>query len=404
MEIDKMDLRSVYPYWLLEKGIQKSYPSLNKNIKADIVIVGAGISGALAAWYLRNEAFKIIMIDKRHVGMGSTAATTGLLQYEIDTPFIDLNEKVGARNAARSYALCNEAVFELERICSHFPAAEFDRKPSFQFASYKKDSKPLLLEFAARKKLGIDVKWLDKSDIKNKFGFDKPGGILSTNAADINAYGLTHALLHYCTGKNLEVYDHTNIDSIHRSKINFKLVTESGYKIHSRYVIIACGYESSHYISKKVNELHSTYAIISEPFGSKELWYKNTLIWETANPYLYIRNTRDNRILVGGKDDDFSSGTRRDWALNRKAKMLEVSIKKLFPHLEFITDFKWAGLFASTKDGLPYIGSLDGRSNMLFALGFGGNGIVFGVIAGRLIRDLITCKKNPDSKIFAFDR
>ena len=47
-----MDLRSDYPFWLLDKGIIHSYPSLLKDIKTDIVIMGAGISGALAAWHL----------------------------------------------------------------------------------------------------------------------------------------------------------------------------------------------------------------------------------------------------------------------------------------------------------------------------------------------------------------
>ncbi len=87
-----MDLRSVYPFWLLDKGIIKSYPSVKQNIKADVVIIGAGISGALVSWYLRNTGFNVIIVDRRHVGMGSTAATTGLIQYEIDIPLVELQK------------------------------------------------------------------------------------------------------------------------------------------------------------------------------------------------------------------------------------------------------------------------------------------------------------------------
>ncbi len=130
---------------------------------------------------------------------------------------------------------------------------------------------------------------------------------------------------------------------------------------------MACGYESSNYIDKKVNQLHSTYAIVSEPLDARKFWYKNAVIWETATPYLYMRTTTDNRILVGGKDDDFSRGSKRDQALPRKVIELEHSFKKLFPHIAFTTDFKWAGLFASTKDGLPYIGSIPGKPDMYFA-------------------------------------
>jgi glycine/D-amino acid oxidase-like deaminating enzyme len=72
--------------------------------------------------------------------------------------------------------------------------------------------------------------------------------------------------------------------------------------------------------------------------------------------------------------------------------------------LKFKTDFGWAGAFASTKDGLPYIGSIPQRSNTYFALGFGGNGITFSVIAAQIICDLIKGKSNDDAAIFSFSR
>ena len=94
-----MDLRSENPYWLLKNGLINTYPSLQKNIKADIVVIGAGITGALTAWYLCNAGFNITVVDKRHVSMGSTSACTGLLQFELDTPLHELLKKVGASNA-----------------------------------------------------------------------------------------------------------------------------------------------------------------------------------------------------------------------------------------------------------------------------------------------------------------
>ena len=75
-----MDLRSDYPFWLLDKGILYSYPSLLTDTTTDVVIMGAGISGALAAWYLCHAGFKTTKNDKRHLGMGSKAASTAQLQ------------------------------------------------------------------------------------------------------------------------------------------------------------------------------------------------------------------------------------------------------------------------------------------------------------------------------------
>lgn len=399
-----MDLRSDYPFWLLDQGIIRSYPSLPHNIHTDVVVMGAGISGALAAWHLCRAGMKVVVVDKRHVGLGSTAASTALLQYEIDAPLRELIQKVGEKNAERSYLSCLRSISDLQKICANLPEAGFVRRPSLQYASFKKDVKELEKEFQLRKKIGISLQWLDKKELQKKFGFEKEAALLSRDGAEVKAYSLTHALLHRSGRYGLKVYDHTEIKAFHERRNGVELMTADGKKIRARKLVIACGYESGVYIPQKVETMHSTYAIVSEPFETPPLWYRNALIWETASPYLYLRTTKDNRVLIGGKDDDLSDARLRDKALPGKARALEAAFSKLFPAIGFRTDFKWAGAFASTRDGLPYIGCLPGRPHVFFALGFGGNGITFSVLAAQIIRDMITGKKNPDAGLFGFDR
>jgi glycine/D-amino acid oxidase-like deaminating enzyme len=281
-----MDLRSDFPFWLLDKGIIHTYPSLLKDTRADIVVMGAGISGALTAWHLCRAGFKVIVVDKRHVGMGSTAASTALLQYEIDTPLAELITLRGERDAVKSYLLCLQALYDLENICGQWPEVVFTRKPSLQYASFKKDLPLLKKEYELRKQYGIAVQWLNKAGIKEKFGFNKEGAILSRDAAEVKAYSLTHALLHRCKPFGLEVYDHTAIEHFQENRHGVELVTDQGKKIRARKLVIACGYESAQYIPQKVQTLQSTYCIISEPGNTDAHWYHNALIWETAHPYL----------------------------------------------------------------------------------------------------------------------
>lgn len=366
--------------------------------------MGAGISGALTAWYLCHAGFNVVVVDKRHVGMGSTAASTALLQYEIDTPLSELITIRGERDAVASYLLCLKAITDLEEICGQWPEVAFTRKPSLQYASYRKDAPLLKKEYELRKQVGIILQWLDKTDLRNKFGFNKEAGILSRDAAEVKAYSLTHALLHRCKPLGLQVYDHTAITHFRESKQGVELVTEHGKKISGRKLVIACGYESAQYVPQKIQTLHSTYAIISEPGTTGHHWYQNAMLWETARPYLYLRTTNDNRVLIGGKDDDFSDPRRRDKALPAKAKALEQAFKKLFPAIRFRTDFKWAGTFASTKDGLPYIGSLPGKPHTYFALGLGGNGITFSVLAAQIIARLAAGLPDDNARLFDFNR
>ena len=127
-----MDVRTESPFWLMKSGLLEVYPSLHLDLQTDYAIIGGGISGALAAWYLAKAGVDCAVFDRRHIGMGSTCASTSLLQYEIDTPLFELVKKVGKKNAVRSYQLCIEAIDKLERIAHNLNLSkDFQRKPSF---------------------------------------------------------------------------------------------------------------------------------------------------------------------------------------------------------------------------------------------------------------------------------
>ncbi len=128
------------------------------------------------------------------------------------------------------------------------------------------------------------------------------------------------------------------------------------------------------------------------------------LLWNTADPYLYMRTTPDNRILVGGRDEDFYSPRRRDKLIAVKTKKLTSDFNKVFPAINFIPEFSWTGIFGSTKDGLPFIGPYKKLPNSYFTPGFGGNGITFSLIAAEMIVNLVMDKKNRNAAIFSFDR
>ena len=81
-----MDVRSNEPFWLIKNSLPQSYPSLKEDISSEVLIIGAGITGALIAYKLIKENRKVIMAERRDVCNGSTAASTSMLQYEIDVP------------------------------------------------------------------------------------------------------------------------------------------------------------------------------------------------------------------------------------------------------------------------------------------------------------------------------
>jgi len=398
-----MNLKAGYPFWLVKNGLPHDFPKLDKNIETEVVIIGGGISGALMRYYLIDAGINCVLVDGRTIGLGSTCASTSLLQYEIDTPLSELKNLVGEQNAERSFQLCDRAITELGKIAKKMHFEEFEFRDSLYFAAYKKDIPFLKEEFEARKKAGFDIEWLDSKAINSKFGFDAPAGILSHHGAETNAYSFMHHLMQH-QKNDFPVYDRTVVSHIKHHQNGVELQTEDGFELKCKKLVYATGYEAVNFIDKNIVKLLSTYAIISEQLPTQNFWKGHALLWNTADPYLYMRTTADGRILIGGRDEDFYNPKKRDQLIPKKSKQLAADFKKLFPETDFKTEFSWTGTFGSTKDGLPFIGTYKKLPNSYFALGFGGNGITFSQIAAEIITDLIQGKANKDAAIFSFDR
>ena len=400
-----MNLKAGFPFSLVKNGLVTNYPKLGKNIRTDVIIMGGGISGALNAYYLIKNGFECTVVDARTIGLGSTCASSSLLQYEIDTPLHKLTGMVGETNAVKAYSLCKEAIDKLFAISDKINFADMQKKKSLYFAAIKKDVADLKREFLIRKQNGFRVQYWEKDEVLKKMGIVAPGAILSEDAGQTDAYMLTHALHAYNIKKGLRVFDRTNIIRIHHNKKNVELITSEGMKIEAKKMIYATGYETVNYIDKHIVQLNSTYVTISEPLDHRSpFWKDEMLLWNTADPYLYMRTTPDNRIIVGGRDEKFISPGKRDKLIPRKEKKLVTDFNKIFPDINFIPEFSWTGVFGSAKDGLPFIGPYKNLSNSYFALGFGGNGITFSLIAAEIITDLLLEKKNTSASIFSFGR
>ena len=399
-----MDLRSGHPFWLAKNGLIHDYPPLTRNLRCEVAVVGGGVTGALVAFQLAASGIETVVIDRRDVGWGSTSATTALLQYEIDTPLHKLAKMVGEGHAARTYLACRDSISLLERIVGQLgDDCGFERKKSLYYASRRADLPALEREFRIRLKHGIRLELLSSKELEFRFGFRKPGALLSRDAAQVDAYQLTHALLRKATDKGLRVFDRTEITAIATQKNGFELKTDRGSKVDAKRIVFASGYESQVFLRRKVARLLSTYALASEPIRGLSRALKDHLIWETARPYLYLRTDGD-RVIVGGEDEDFRDPERRDRLIGAKTKRLQQKFHRLFPDQFLEVAFAWAGTFGETDDGLAYIGATPEWPGAFFALGYGGNGITYSALAAEIIRDAILGRPNKYADLFRFDR
>ncbi len=401
-----MDLKSGYPFWAVKNGLMQAFPKLEDDVKCDVAIIGAGITGALVADELATHGHQVCVLDQRDVGWGSTSASTALLQYEIDTHMVDLAKDYGEDDAVLAYRACADAIDLLAEKAAEVRDVDFARMHSLYYASKRKHRSVLEEEFAMRQRHGFAVEWLEPGQVREAYGFDAPCAILNDKAARIDPYRMAHRLLERVQRAGGHVHDRTPVTHIAANARGVELQAASGARVRAKHMVMAAGYESQKFLRKDVANNRSSYAFITDPIDPALLGPLNdTMVWESARPYLYMRTTGEGRLLIGGEDDNIDIASKRDAQVDAKANKLAKQVSKLFPHLPVTPAFAWAGTFAETKDGLPWFGAHKQHGpRVLFAMAYGGNGISYSMLGAGLLRATIERRKHPLARLFGFER
>ena len=401
-----MDLKSGYPYWIVKSGLLGAFPALHASHRCDVLVVGAGITGALIAERLSRTGLDVCVIDRREAGWGSTAASTGLLQYEIDTELQDLRERFGEADAVLAYHSCETAVVALVRLARQLGGVDVRRMRSLYYASHWYHRSRLLAEAKLRRAHGFELRVLDAPQTRERFGIDAPVSLLTKVAAEVDPYQMARRLLRRVVRRGGRVYDRTAMAAFHprRGSVDVDLADGDG-TIRCRHLVLAAGYEGQHWLEPSVAHNRSSYAFVSEPVEGGLGALRDCLAWESARPYLYVRSTRDGRLIVGGEDDRIDIPIRRDASVVRKAAKLRDRVEQAIQGLSIEPAFAWAGTFAETADGLPFFGPHEQHGPRVhFAMAYGGNGITYSHIGSEILAARLHGQSHPCAELFSFAR
>ena len=130
-----MDVQSGYPYWAIKNGLMTAFQPLRDDARCEVAVIGGGITAAIIADRLVGEGFDVVVVEQCEIGWGSTAASTALLQYEIDTPMTELARHYGESQAVLAYRSCAQAIHRLEELAADIGGCEFRRQESLYLAS-----------------------------------------------------------------------------------------------------------------------------------------------------------------------------------------------------------------------------------------------------------------------------
>jgi glycine/D-amino acid oxidase-like deaminating enzyme len=393
-------LRGGRPLWSASPRIGVRHHRKLEALTADVAIVGAGISGAIAALMLAEQGKDVVILDRRPPVTGSTLASTAMIQFEIDTPLTKLARRLGKQKAERAYLRSMQGVATLSDLAKrHDIACAWTDRDALFLAGDAMGARALKSEAAARRAIGLPATFLTQAELREHYGIDRTAAIVSKGNAELNPAQFASEALRRAQALGVRVYSPHEVKDIVAGEDGVALRTSAGMAVIAKKAVFATGYEALPQIPHHKYELISTWAVATAPLPPEAFWPTRCLIWEASDPYLYIRPTADNRVLIGGEDADFDDPARRDAATPRKTRRLLAKLAKLLPGRDFKPDYAWAGTFADSPTGLPYLSEV--MPNCFALLGCGGNGITFSAVAGDLICAWVDGRRHPDADLFA---
>ncbi|MBK7863863.1 MAG: FAD-binding oxidoreductase [Archangiaceae bacterium] len=367
-----------------------------------MLVVGAGISGALVAEALSDAALEVVVVDRRAPVHGSTPASTCLMQSDLDTPLTELGARVGVARAARIWSRTRLALDALEQRCEALGLdAELAVRDSLYLAGNVLDADGLEREAKARRRAGIEVDLLGRAELKHRYRLHRSAALVSHHQLSADPVRLTHGLLAAAQARGARIFSPVELSSIAPHRAGVTALTRAGPRISARHLVYATGYELPRGVPAAKHSIASTWAVATRP-QPRALWPTQALIWEAADPYLYCRTTPDGRIICGGLDEAFSDEAARDALLEKKTAQLERALARLWPECDPRAAFAWTGSFGTSTTGTPSIGRVPRLPNCYAVLGYGGNGITFSMLAAQLLRGLILGDGDADAALFAF--
>jgi glycine/D-amino acid oxidase-like deaminating enzyme len=169
---------------------------LRRDARTDVLVVGMGISGAMVAESLTAAGFRVILLDRRGPLLGSTPASTALVQYEIDVPLTRLTRTLGRGRSEQAWRRSRLAVANLSaRIDELGISCGKVARGSLLLAGNDLGAGGLRAEAEARRAAGLYAEYLTRGRLQKRFGIARAGAILSPRNLALDPRKLTAGLL-----------------------------------------------------------------------------------------------------------------------------------------------------------------------------------------------------------------
>lgn len=351
------------------------FPSPDKDLKTDVLVIGGGITGILTAYFLEQKGVDYILVEKDRICSGVTKNTTAKITYQHNLIYNKLLKNNDA-DLASEYLNANKKAFNMyKKLCANIDC-DYEIKNNYVYTLDAPDK--IEKEISALNKIGY------KAEFKNtlKLPFDIAGAICFPEQAQFHPLKFLAEI-----SKNLNIYENTFI----KEMIGNTAVADN-IKIKADKVIVTTHFPFINKHGAYYLKLYQdrSYVIALENAQDVDGMY----IDENTNG-LSFRNYKNLLLIGGGAHRTGKDGC--NWDKLRKFANLKYPNAKEVCH--------WATQDCMSLDSMPYIGHYSKRTLDLYtASGFNKWGMTGSMLAADILSDMICGEKNEYSDVFSPSR
>ncbi|MFY0148077.1 FAD-dependent oxidoreductase [Bacillus cytotoxicus] len=384
-----------HSYWM-DSTLLPTFPALSENIKTEVVIIGAGITGITTAYLLAKEGMKVVLLDSDRILNGTTGHTTAKITAQHDLIYDELINHFGIDKARLYYEANHQALqFIKETVKTHHIECGFTEEDAYLYTTGKDELRKLIKEYEAYKKLNIPCEYVTSIPVP-----------LSTQAALVMKKQAQFHPLHYLKKLVEEfikmggtIYEHTTAIDIEKGFYP-QVITKNGQRITSGYVALCSHFpfydKSSFFFTRMYAERSYVLAIQSKTE------YPGGMYLSIDNPTRSLRSTTidgTKLILVGGESHKTGQGINT--MLHYEA--LHSFAEEIF-EIEQIP-YRWSAQDLITLDKIPYIEHInENNPNIFVATGYRKWGMTTSTVAAQLLTTSIIKRNSPYKELFAPSR
>lgn len=366
-------------------------------LDADLIIVGAGLLGAAAAYFAAtmDASLKIIVVEAGRAAAAASGRNAGFVLRGIHSYYDSCVAKYGRETARLIYRLGEENQRLIrEFMDSHGLSLGYEPGGSYVLASSLEELDALSRSAQLMQEDGFNLKLHLKDPLDRGFY----GAIENPDDFGIDPVKLVRTLLAASDARVLEEEPVLSLEADGEVEL-----ASTGYVLSAPRAILA-----TNAYTASLEPLFMPYikAVRGQMLATAPL--KKRLVDKLCYAnygFEYFRQLKDMRLLLGGGRQAFAEEEvgLADEITPALQRNLEEYLRERFPeaagaHIEH----RWSGAMAFTHDGLPYVGGLPGRPGLFAALGCNGHGLGYSMSLGRLVSE--AALKGADTGCFSLER